>query len=200
MRRLGLLQAVVLVIIACQPVLAEQLFPDAPLQSALPVQSVILTVKQQELFENSAFGTASLARLEALSRSLQAENRQIEAALEAEERSLTDTRATLPAPEFRALAATFDQKVEGIRAAQEAKARDVTRQRDIDRQSFFEAAGPVLASLVRQKGAVVLLDQSAVVLSLDAIDITDEAIAVIDSRLSPPESPPFKPLVPVPTP
>lgn len=152
-------------------------------------QSPVLTIKQQELFDGSAFGEASLRRIEALSRALQAENREIEASLETEERSLTERRADLPVEEFRALALAFDDKVEGIRAAQEAKAREVTRQREIDQTRFYENAAPVLAELVRAKGGVLLIDQSAVVLSLDAIDITDEAIALIDALLAaPPET------------
>ncbi|MBL4919149.1 OmpH family outer membrane protein [Szabonella alba] len=142
----------------------------------------VVTINQQALFENSAFGRASLQRLEERSSALRAENRQIEEALEAEERSLTQRRPQLPPEEFRALADAFDDKVEGIRNAQDAKGREVSRMREADQQAFFESVVPVLAELLREKGAVALLDNSAVVLSLDSIDITAEAIARIDLR------------------
>jgi Skp family chaperone for outer membrane proteins len=142
----------------------------------------VLTIDQPAFFEESAFGRASLQRLEERSRRLQAENRQIEEALEAEERSLTERRQQVSAEDFRALADAFDDKVEGIRNAQDAKGREIARTREADQQAFFGLAVPVLVELLREKGAVVLVDQSAIVLSLDSVDITAEAIARVNLR------------------
>jgi len=161
----------------------------------------VATINQQAMFENSAFGRASQQRLEARSRALQAENRQIEEALEAEERALTDRRPLISPEEFRVLADAFDDKVEGIRMAQDAKGREIARLRETDQQAFFNSAVPILVELLREKGASVLLDQSALVLSLESVDITAEAIARVDLRQidpaegppSPPETPPTSP-------
>lgn len=167
---------------------------------AVPVRPPVLVVNQNALFEQSAFGRGAQERLEAASATLVSENREIEAALEAEELSLTERRANLPPTEFRALAEAFNVKVEGIRKAQDAKARSISRARDEDRQQIFAAARPVLADILREQGAVVVLDQSQVVLSLDRIDITALAIQRLDAQLgsgnlsaepSPPE--PFPP-------
>lgn len=165
--------------------------PEAQLTT--PFRSPVLTINQQAMFEQSAYGKASLVALETALRELQVENRKIEAALEAEERSLTARRETIPADEFRPLAEAFDAKVEQIRNAQDAKSNNLNLQRDQDRQRFFEAAVPVLAEFMREMGAVALLDQSAVILSLDRIDITDAAIARIDVRLAAPQPDETKP-------
>ena len=82
---------------------------------------------------------------------------------------------------FRPIADAFDKKVEGIRTAQDAKSRDLNRQREEDQQEFFGYAVPVLAQIMQEFGGVVLMDQSSVVLSLDRIDITSEAITRIDA-------------------
>lgn len=161
---------------------AQQAAPVTP-PPATVAPPPVLVVNQDALFEQSAFGRAAQARLEAASAALVAENREIEAALEAEERSLTERRATLPATEFRALAEAFNVKVEGIRKAQDAKSRSITRARDEDRQRFFTAAAPVLADLLRESGAVVILDQGQVVLSLDRIDVTAPAIKRLDAQI-----------------
>ena len=165
--------------------------PTAPVEGA--VRSPVLTIRQQELFERSDFGTASLARINDRLSDLQTENRRIEAGLETEERDLTAKRATLPAKDFRTLAEAFDRKVEGIRAAQDQKSRDVSRERDADQKRFSELAFPILAEMMRSLGADALLDQSAVVLSLDRIDVTDEAIGRLNEALKaevPGRSPP----------
>jgi Skp family chaperone for outer membrane proteins len=146
--------------------------------------TAILTLDQDRLFAASAFGRQSLASVEAEAQALQAENRGIEAALEAEERQLTERRAAMAPEEFRAAADAFDEKVKGIRAAQTAKARDLAQQRDLARQRFFEAAAPVLAGLMTERGAVAILDRSAIILSFDRVDITDLAIERVDAVLA----------------
>jgi Skp family chaperone for outer membrane proteins len=151
-----------------------------PVQPAPPP---VLVVNQTVLFEQSAFGRSAQMRLEAASRALAAENREIEAALETEERTLTEQRATLPSSEFRALAEAFNLKVEGIRKAQDSKSRSITLARDEDRKRFFAAAMPVLDGILRERGAVVMLEWSQVVLSLDPIDITAEAIRRLDAEI-----------------
>lgn len=152
----------------------------APVQAAaLPV----LTLDRERLFSGTRFGQAVIARFEAEAKALQAENRRIDAALEAEERSLTDRRATETPENFRALAAEFDTKVEKLRAAQETKSRDLTRQRDEARQQFYDTALPVLGRLMSDLGAVAIIDRGALIISLERFDITDEAIARIDQVL-----------------
>lgn len=156
----------------------------AAAQEAAPVAQIpILTLSQDRLFAGTLYGKAVQARIDEATRALQAENRKIESDLEAEEKSLTERRATLPAAEFRALAEAFDTKVQGIRAAQEAKARSVTQSRDQERQRFFETAVPVLAELMAERGAVAIIDKGAIILSFDRIDVTDAAIARIDAVL-----------------
>lgn len=171
---------------------AQQATPAAP---SLPAfQSQVLTINQQRLFEDSQFGKSSLTRLEADSRSLQAEIRKIESDLEIEERLLTERRATLPPAEFQPLASNFDEKVEKIRASWGAKDRDLKRQREQDQQKFFESAVPILAEMMQEMGAVILIDQSSVILSLDRVDITRIAIERIDARLAEAPAPDATPL------
>lgn len=145
--------------------------------------SPVVTLDQDRLFTESRFGRSVLARNEADEAALAAENRKLEAALEAEERSLTDLRQRMEPSEFRKLADEFDLRVEEVRRAQEARFRTLARQRDDDRQKFIETALPVLGQLMSEMGAVVILDRSAIVLSFDRIDITDDAIARLDVEL-----------------
>ncbi len=149
-------------------------------------QSPVLTLNQQRLFEDSEFGKDSLLRLEADSRSLQAEIRKIESDLEIEERMLTQRRSTLSPAEFMPIAAAFDEKVEKIRNAWGAKDRDLKRQREADQQKFFETVVPILAELMQEMGAVMLVNQGSVILSLDRVDITQPAIERINERLATP--------------
>ena len=159
-----------------------------------PVIASILVLDQERLFEGSLWGKRVVSEIEAESNALATENRQIEAELSAEEQALTDKRETLPAEEFRPLADAFDAKVIEIRKNQDAKARDLGRLSDAERQAFLATAVPELRKLLAATpGAVAILDRRTVLLSAEAIDITDEAIARIDAALGAgkrPELPP----------
>ena len=143
----------------------------------------ILTLDKERLFAGSRFGQAVTGAVEAQAAALTAENRKIDADLEAEERQLTEKRPTMQPAEFRILADAFDEKVTALRIAQDAKSKALTRLRDDGRKRFFAAAVPILAALMRDKGALAILSNEAVILSFDRIDMTDEAIARLDAAL-----------------
>ena len=155
----------------------------APAQPA-PLRSVVVTIDQEELFLRSAYGQEILGRLDREASALSAENREIEARLEAEEKDLTAKRAEMDPAAFRAEAEAFDDKVVELRAAQDAKARELVRRRERAPQAFFQEVGPILATLAQERGALVILDSREVVLAAEQIDITAAAIARIDARMT----------------
>lgn len=160
------------------PLLAQTV-PAAPVVQPSPV----LTLDQDRLFQASAFGQRVSREIDAAVTALGSENRRIEAELASEEKDLTIRRAGMTAAGFRPLADAFDAKVVDIRRAQEEKLVALNGRRDLERQAFYRAAAPVLGDLVREAGAVAILDARAVFLSADRIDVTDEAIARVDQLL-----------------
>ena len=144
----------------------------------------LLTLDQDRFFLESAFGRAAVERERAATAALEEENKRIEAELVIEEQALTEQRQTLTPEDFSAQAEAFDQKVERIRSEQDAKARRLTEQRDSDRQEFLRVAVPVLGELLSEMGATAILDKDMVIVSLSALDVTDEAIAKVDAALA----------------
>jgi Skp family chaperone for outer membrane proteins len=153
-----------------------------PLREPL-LRSPVVTLDRERLFAESLMGQAMIRRLDAESNDLIAENRRLEQALEQEERDLTEKRKTLPQDKFRTLSVEFDQRVEELRQAQDAKSRALTRQRDVDRQTFFEAAVPILGQLMSEIEAVAIIDRSAIILTFDKLDITTLAVERLDADL-----------------
>ncbi len=151
-------------------------------QLGLP-QSAILTIETDRLFAESAFGQRVANEIEAESAVLAAENRRIEAELTAEEKDLTERRPQMEPEAFRALADAFDEKVQSIRRAQDAKARTLNQKADKARVEFLRAARPMLEALMRESGASVILERNSVFLSANATDITDLAITRIDAAI-----------------
>lgn len=160
----------------------------ASAQQTTPLQrgaiiSPVLTIDSERLFLESDFGRRVAAAIETQGAALARENRQIEASLEAEERELTEQRATLDPEAFRALADAFDEKVQQTRQAQAAKGRALNSQLDAEREVFLQAAAPVLERLMRQSDAAVILERRSVFVSAAAIEITDDAIALLNETL-----------------
>lgn len=164
--------------------LAQQAEPG-PRTGGAPEQflSPVLTIDPDALFRRSAFGQRVQAEIERETAALAAENRRIEADLTAEEQSLTERRPQMAVEAFRREATAFDEKVQGIRAEQDAKERALETLEDQGREQFLTAAQPVLGRLMLERGAVVILDRRSVFLGFGAIDVTDEAVQAIDREI-----------------
>lgn len=162
--------------------LAQQARSDTTLNRG-SIVSPILTIDSDRLFLDSDFGKRVVAEVEAKGTELASENRKIEADLEAEEKRLTSVRATMTPEEFRTLANEFDEKVQQTRQVQATKGRALNALLDQERAVFERAAGPVLERLMRSAEAAVILDLRSVFVSASAIEITDDAISLLNETL-----------------
>ncbi len=161
------------------PVQAQQ---DGGLSNLGVVQSPILTVAPDALYAQSDFGQRIVREIEADSVEIAAENRRIESELTAEERELTELRDSLAPTDFRARAEAFDEKVQRLRREQDEKARAVGQRSDDARRALLTAAQPILLQLMIESGAVAVLDRRSVLLSVESVDITDEAIQRVNAE------------------
>lgn len=188
--RVAIALALSVVLSGAAPALAQQQQTNRSGQLETgSIISPVLTIDSERVFLESAFGKRVAAEIEERGAGLAAENRQIEADLEAEELRLTELRATTPAEEFRALADAFDRKVQETRLAQAAKGRAINALLDQEREVFLTAAAPVLERLMRKADAAVILERRSVFVSANAIDITQMAIALLDETLGSGEAP-----------
>lgn len=148
----------------------------------LPVAPV-LTIDQNRLYLESAWGRRAEARLEAEGNLVAAENDRLAELLSSEEADLTSRRATLDPAEFRRLAENFDIRATGIRRERAQAVQALNAWADADRAAFFRAALPYMGDLMAEHGAVAVLDHRTVFVSLDAIDITEALIQTLDAEL-----------------
>ncbi len=160
------------------------LWPSAAAaQTAGVPSSQILTIEIDRLFAQSAFGRRAMQELEDEGARVSAQNRQLEAALAREEKTLTERRAELPPEEFRALADAFHAKAQRIRREREVKARELAQQQEALRREFLAAVQPVLEGIMREAGAVVIMDRRNLFFSADVIDVTEVAIQRVDAAI-----------------
>ncbi|MGH1369075.1 MAG: OmpH family outer membrane protein [Maritimibacter sp.] len=166
------------------------------------VVSPIFTLDQQRLFLETNYGARIMEEREAMIETLAAETLKIEAALEAEESALTEKRANMPAEEFRALALDFDARVRLLRQDRDQAEANLNTQFRAAQDGFWQNVGPVVAGVVRARGGVVLLEARSVLMQVGDVDITTEAVEIVNQTLGEgPKAQYFLPLEdPTPTP
>ncbi|SNR39949.1 OmpH family outer membrane protein [Puniceibacterium sediminis] len=145
--------------------------------------SPILTLESDRLFAESAFGRRIQTELEAARNALVAENQRITAELTEEEQNLTDRRGGMDPAAFRVLADAFDEKVQRFRDEQDEKARTLDSRNEEARRVFILAARPEISALLRETGAALIVERRIVIVSADAVDITDMAVERIDAAI-----------------
>ncbi len=156
---------------------------EARAQSVGVVESDVLVINPERLFAETELGQSMSAELQAERDELIAMNRKLESQLEAEEKTLTELRAETSPEEFRDLADAFDAKVQDIRRESERRARDLERKRSQAPVTFLRVVEPVLADIMRDADAAVILDSRSVLLSAGVVDITGLAVARIDQEI-----------------
>jgi Skp family chaperone for outer membrane proteins len=147
------------------------------------IAPAILTVDLDRLFAQSQFGQRISREYNEGRADLANENRRIAESLREEELALAAQRPEMSIEVFRSEAEAFDEKAQGIRRAQDAKERALEETLVQGRTQFLEVTRPVLGQLMVERGAFAILDRRSVVLSLGAIEITEDAIARVDEAL-----------------
>ena len=158
----------------------------APVQAqdaAAVVRSPVLLIDIETVFSGTQYGQRILSEIQSASETLKAENQRIADALTAEEQDIAARRPSMEPSVFRAEADAFDEKVVGIRRAQDAKEQELQERLTAARSNFDTAIRPVLGKLMQDREAAVLMARRDVILYFGAIDITDAAIAQIDATL-----------------
>ncbi|MFT4013499.1 MAG: OmpH family outer membrane protein [Paracoccus sp. (in: a-proteobacteria)] len=180
----GAFRGLALVLALAVPALAQDR-PVAPLadEPAQAVGAPIITINQDVVFASSAWGRRVHADLERESKEIAAENDRLASQFATEEQDLTNLRGALPPDEFRKRADEFDKRVVAVRRERDQIERVFQARMDAERGAFFRAALPVLAQLMRDRGAQVVLDQSAIFVAAQSIDVTDELIARLDKNI-----------------
>jgi Skp family chaperone for outer membrane proteins len=180
--------AIAILLAAALPLAAQE--AEAPAGGALLVDTPqdqsaapILTIDPQLLFLHSAWGQRVNTSVNAEGERIEAENERLAAQFSREEQELTDLRRSLPADEFRRRADDFDKRVVEIRRERDGLLRTLDARVESERSAFFRAALPILAQLMKERGAQVVLDQNAIFVAAQAVDVTDDLVARLDREI-----------------
>jgi len=152
----------------------------SPAQTAAQMIQPVLVIDIQVLVSQSKRGQTLIADKAALNTSFQQEGAAIAAALEEEERSLTELRDQMDDAEFLTLAEAFDRKVVRLRQENQAKSQSLNTEIAKLDSAFQAELGPIVAEIMRVRGAGVVLQKRQVFVNGRSVDITEEVIRRMD--------------------
>ena len=161
---------VFLVSLVTQPLLASDI-------------SGLFTVDMSKLFRSSDFGKSIISTNNKARQELQNENEKLEFKLLSEEKELSEQRKILSLEEFHPKALEFDKKVSIIRTEQGEKEANLKNKARKEESEFYKRIYPLLYELLLDRGGLVLIDQRNIILGDSSVDITDDAIKLINHVL-----------------
>lgn len=152
-------------------------------QSQFPTAQVfqaILVLNQERLLRLSKTGKALLATETEMRSAHQSEGIAMDVALENEERSIADIRDKTPGEAFEEMAEAFDKKV--VQARLDHQKRSVALGEEIEerRKKFFADLVPIVAEIMKERGAALVFEQRNVLFTGPNVDITPEVITRMD--------------------
>lgn len=145
--------------------------------------TTVYTIDMSKLLKQTLIGKKIIAEDNIARQNLQSENDELEENLLFEEKELSDMRKTLTLDEFRIKAQEFDKKVTIIRTEQGQKEQYLIAENRKNENDFLKKIYPLLYGLLSEKGGLILLDQRNAVLWDSSVDLTIDAINLIDRVL-----------------
>jgi len=147
-------------------------------------KSSVFTVDMGKLYRSSDFGKNIISNNNMSRQALQNENEELELELLSEEKELSELRKILSLDKFRPKALDFDKKVSIIRTEQGEKEENLKNKARQGEAEFYKKVYPLLYELLLDRGGLLLIDKRNVILWDSSVDITDDAIELINRVLS----------------
>lgn len=144
-------------------------------ETSAPPLGVII-VDQDRILRESEVAKRLAARDQAARSLLQEESNALRAALEAEEEEIAALRGNAPKAEFDARVRDFNDKAQEARRSVQRRMEDIQRRSGQTRQRMAEALPPVLAEIMEEEGAAMVIDRRFVLVALEGADRTAEAL------------------------
>jgi Skp family chaperone for outer membrane proteins len=140
----------------------------------------VLVVDMLRIRSDTAAGKDMIQKIKDIRQSIEMELAERADALQREEQRLAEERPKLTLDEFTSRVRAFEQQVFANREFSERANRRLQLVRSNGSKLLRERVTAVLAKIMLARDAEVMLDASQIVLSVDRLDITDEAIERLD--------------------
>jgi len=164
-----------LALLVATPALAAPPPPPAP---------KVLVLDRVSLLQASKVGRDIARQLQALNVQNRINFDAQQKSLAAEQQQLRQQIAIMAADQRQKKEEAFNTKVRNAEESAQRKAAQIQQASQSSSQAVAQALGPIVADIVKERGANLVLDKQAVVYaSSNAFDITPDAIARLDAKM-----------------
>jgi Skp family chaperone for outer membrane proteins len=148
-------------------------------------QTSIIVVDMDRVGAESAAGKSGASQLKSQADSVQARAKTLADQLRGEEETLVKARqANTMAPEaFQAKVKDLQTKQNNARTELGGREQQFARSQAYVRQQIFNAVGPIIQTLMRERGATIVLARDAALAVSPTLDVTAEVIRRLDAAL-----------------
>lgn len=136
----------------------------------------VIIVDQDRILRESDIARRLAAREQEARRILQDESNALRAALEAEEAEIAALRGIAPKAEFDERVRAFNDKAQEARRSVQRRMEDIQRRSGQTRQRMAEILPPVLAEIMAEESAAMVIDRRFVLVAREGADRTAEAL------------------------
>lgn len=159
--------------------------PTAAFAQAAAAQTSIIVVDMDRVGADSAAGKSGQTQLKAKVDSLQARGKSLADQLRSEEETLLKARqANTMAPDaFQAKVKELQTKQNNARTELGNRENELQRSQAAVRQQIFNAVGPIIQAVMRERNASIVLTRDAALAVAPTLDVTAEVIRRLDAAL-----------------
>jgi len=166
-------------------ILALLALGSAPALAAPPPAPKVVVLDRVGLLQYSKVGRSVAQQLEALNNQTKANFEAQQKSLVAESQALRTQVAIMAADQRQKKEDAFNAKVRNLEETAQRRAAQIQQAGQVAQAAVAQALGPIVEELVKERGANMVLDKQAVVFSnSNAFDITADAIARLDAKMS----------------
>lgn len=149
--------------------------------AAATAPTPVLVVDLDRALRESAAAVAQRAQEAVERRALREKLDGMKRALEAEEAEMVVLRDTLPKEAFDKRVTDFDQRVRAARRVAQEEAAALQARIAAAQTALRQAAQPLMEALMRERGAVLVIDRNTALAVAPEFDATDALIARLDA-------------------
>ena len=159
--------------------------PTAALAQAAAAQSSIIVVDMDRVGADSAAGKSGQTQLKTRLDGLQARGKSLADQLRGEEETLLKARQTktMASEAFQAKVKDLQTKQNNARTELGNREQELQRSQAYVRQQIFNAVGPIIQAVMRERGANIVLARDAALAVSPTLDVTAEVIRRLDAAL-----------------
>ena len=150
---------------------------------AQAAQSNILIVDLERVSSDSAAGKNGQSQLQAKAQTVQARVKTLSDQIGAEYQALDKARASMAQEAFQAKVKDLEARRGNAENEVRGRQQDLAQSADYVRRQILDAVNPIITTIMRERGAQMVLVQDATMAYVPSVDVTDEVIKRLNVSL-----------------